>query len=64
MDRIKQLQERLQALKQYQADELKLIKPSHTYLLDLTESIRGCERELTFLKKNPDGVEFVNGQHL
>lgn len=63
-DRTKQLKERLETLKQFQVTELKLKKPSRTYLSDLTDSIQSCERELAYLAKNPDGIEFINGQHL
>lgn len=59
-DRAKELTERLTNLLRLKEEELKGSK-NKKYLMDLNFSIEGCERELRFLKKNPEGVSIVNG---
>lgn len=59
-ERAKALEERLANLGTLLSKELAGSK-SETYIADLNDSIAGCERELKFYKKNPSGVEFVNG---
>lgn len=59
-DRAKELTERLANLLRLKEEELKGSK-NRKYLLDLRFSIEGCERELKFLNKNPEGVAVVNG---
>ncbi len=60
MDRRTQLTERLKHLLELKEGELNGEK-SENYISDLNDSIAGCERELSFLHKNPGGVEYVNG---
>lgn len=59
--RAKQLQERIDDLNSLIGRESQSEKPSQIYIDDLKDSIAGCQRELKFYKKNPNGVEFVNG---
>lgn len=59
-NRAKELTERLANLLKLKEEEVKGSK-NKKYLMDLNFSIEGCERELKFLKKNPEGVAVVNG---
>lgn len=55
---VNQLQERIETLRIYRIQESQ--GDNHPlYIQDLTDSIAGCERELSFYKANPDGVQMV-----
>lgn len=62
-ERLDNLKERLQNLKSFKANELKLPKEkqSANYIADLIESIKSCNKQIVDLVKNGDKIEVMNG---